>query len=95
MEISKVLHIALLSCKSKLTMQLHQKIMATRRLLTCFTQAQQKALREAKERILLTEDVLIQKDRTIKSLQNKLKTMEAARAGTNIGHLSGSHSFFF
>lgn len=69
--------------------------MATRRLLTCFTQAQQKALREAKERILLTEDVLIQKDRTIKSLQNKLKTMEAARAGTNIGHLSGSHSFFF
>ncbi|XP_024359209.1 uncharacterized protein [Physcomitrium patens] len=43
--------------------------------------AQQKALREAKERILLTEDVLIQKDRTIKSLQNKLKTMEAARAG--------------
>ncbi|KAG0556351.1 hypothetical protein KC19_11G046800 [Ceratodon purpureus] len=43
--------------------------------------AQGKALREAKERIALQEDVISQKDRTIKSLQTQLQEVESNRAG--------------
>lgn len=42
---------------------------------------QGKALREAKERIALQEDVLSQKDRTIKNLHKKIQELESTEVG--------------
>jgi len=59
-----------------------------------FFQAQGKALREAKERIALQEDVLSQKDRTIKSLQKQIQALETTGAGMKALYDLHSSSFW-